>query len=78
MVDGVDIDKLNVLISRQHNLELLAPIGKSNDSSEDIWLIHVPFAAAANLSNIFRKSPLRLDSHVFAFFSTHTGNSERK
>ena len=48
-------------------------VGKHNTSSEDIWLIHVPFVDVAYLENIFRKTPLRLDSAVFAFSKDNEG-----
>ena len=48
-------------------------VGKHNSSSEDIWLIHVPFVDVAYLENIFKKTPLRLDSAVFAFSKDNEG-----
>ena len=71
MFDGEDIDNLNALIARQNTLEALAPVGKQNGSSVDVWLIYMPFADTTYLKNIFRRTPLRLDSQVFAFFEAN-------
>ena len=68
--DDDNITRLNVLLAKQNSFEALAPIGKQNSSSEAVWLIHLPYADESNLSNIFRSTPLRLDSHVYAIIQT--------
>ena len=66
--DDMNIDRLNVLLAKQNSLEVLAPIGKQNGSSEALWLVHVPFGNASYIADIFRRTPLRLDSLVYSFF----------
>ena len=83
MYDDGNIDRLNVLLGKQNSLEALEPIGKQNGSSEAVWLVHVPFALnlttyldafeprrtiESYLADIFTRTPLRLDSNVYAFF----------
>ena len=47
-------------------MEALASVGKQNGSSEAIWFVHIPFADESYIANVFRRTPLRLDSLVFA------------
>ena len=75
MYDDESIDRLNVLIGKTNSLEALTPIGKQNGSSEAVWLVHVPFADESYLANIFRRTPLRLDSHVYGFFQVDNPGS---
>ena len=78
MFDDEDIGRLNVLRGKQNVIESLAPIENNNSSSEDIWLIHVPFADITYLESIFKRTPLRLDSYVFAFYEDNKGLSNIK
>ena len=64
--DDDDIDRMNLLLGKQKSFELNAPIGTQNSSNDAVWLIQMPHADESLLSHIFRRSPLRLDSHVFA------------
>ena len=64
--DDENIDRLNVLLANHNSFEALATIGKQNGSSEAVWLIHVTNATESFLLNIFRKTPLRLDSQTYA------------
>ena len=75
LYDDVNIAHLNVLLGKQNSLEALAPIGKQNGSSEAVWLVHVPFANESYVADIFTKSPLRLDSNVYAFFQVGSPGS---
>ena len=63
--DDENIDRLNVLLANHNSFEALATIGKQNSSSEAVWLIHVTNANESFLSNIFRYTPLRLDSQTY-------------
>ena len=63
--DDKNIDRLNVLLANHNSFEALATIGKKNGSSEAVWLIHVKDANEYLLSNIFRNTPLRLDSQTY-------------
>ena len=73
LYDDGNIERLNVLLGKQNSLEALAPVGKLNGSSEAAWLVHVPFGDKSYLANIFRRTPLRLDSHVFAILKAEKG-----
>ena len=73
LFDDDDVGKLNLILGTRNSFESLELVGKHNTSSEDIWLIHVPFVDVAYLENIFRKTPLRLDSAVFAFSKDNEG-----
>lgn len=64
--DDDNIDRLNLLLGKQNSVEALATVGKQNSSSEAIWFVHIPFADESYVENIFRRTPLRLDSLVFA------------
>ena len=75
LYDDENIDRLNVLLGKQNSHKILAPVGKQNGSSEAVWIVHVPFADEAYLSNIFRRTPLRLDSHVYAFYRVDNSGS---
>ena len=70
--DDENIDRLNVLLANHNSFEALATIGKQNGSSEAVWLIHVTNANESFLSNIFRNTPLRLDSQTYVI--TQKGN----
>ena len=73
LFDDDDIGKLNLILGTRNSFESLELVGKHNTSSEDIWLVHVPFVDVAYLENIFKRSPLRLDSAVFAFSKDNQG-----
>ena len=64
--DDDNIDRLNLLLGNQNSVEALATVGKQNGSSEAIWFVHIPFADESYIANVFRRTPLRLDSLVFA------------
>ena len=64
--DDEDIDRLNLLLGNQNSLNPLTPVEKQNGSSEAVWFVHIPNADESYLSNVFRRTPLRLDSHVYA------------
>ena len=64
--DDDDIDRLNVLLTKQNSFEALAPICKRNSSCESVWLIHVPNVSEPVLKDFFRRTPLRLDSQTYA------------
>ena len=70
--DDENIDRLNLLLGNQNSLEALAPVGKQNGSSEAIWFVHIPFADKSYLTNLFKRTPLRLDSHVYAVVQDET------
>ena len=74
--DDENIDRLNVLLANHNSFEALATIGKQNSSSEAVWLIHVTNANESFLSNIFRYTPLRLDSQTYAI--TQKGDRKLK
>ena len=77
LFDDEDIGRLNLLRGKQNVIESSAPIAK-NSSSEDMWLIHVPFADITYLESIFKTTPLRLDSYMFAFSEDNKGLSNSK
>ena len=66
--DDENLDRLNVLLRNQNSWEALEHIEKESGLSDDVWLVHVPFSTQSGLANMFKRSHLRLDSHVYAFF----------
>ena len=64
--DDEDIDRLNLLLGNQNNLDALSTVEKQNGSSEAVWFVHIPNVDESYLANVFRRTPLRLDSHVYA------------
>ena len=64
--DDEDIDRLNLLLGKQNSFDGLTPAGKQNGSSEAVWFVYIPNADESYLENVFRRTPLRLDSHVYA------------
>ena len=66
LYDDEDIDRLNLLLGNQNGLDALTPVGKQNGSSEAVWFVRIPNADESYLANVFRRTPLRLDSHVYA------------
>ena len=68
-----DIGQLNVLIGKQNSLETVMHTGKPKDLSEVVWLVQVPFSNKAHLKDIFRRTPLRLDSNVYAVVKESQG-----
>lgn len=75
LYDDENIERLNVLIGKQNSLEALAPVGKQNGCSESVWLVHAPYADESSLASMFVRTPLRLDSHVYAFFRKNSPGS---
>ena len=63
---------LNHLIAYQKNPRLQ----KDGNHPSHIWLVYInehDSIDAGKLSSIFKNTPLRLDSYVFAFFETDKG-----
>ena len=71
-----DFKHLNSLIRHQINadgLEMIQNRGSNN------WLVQIPQEASANrtyIENIFRDTPLRIDSYVFGFLQEGIGNKK--
>ena len=73
-----DFKRLNALIGQQNNLEGLKPIRNQispfdsgqTPTDSDIWLVQIPQEAGKDrtyFENIFKQTPLRLDSYVFGY-----------
>ena len=75
-----DINYLNHLIAHQE-VSLFKKVSKNSSdiNPSNIWMIHMnnenDSSDITTLSEMFKETPLRLDSYVFGFYEIDKGNS---